>query len=61
MGLDILKYEQTSLFYSVSYLNSRGIGALFRKSKAHQRLPVASGLCGKASVCFLMQLTLKST
>jgi len=31
VGLDILKFEQTSLFYSASYFNlGGGIGALFR-------------------------------
>jgi len=31
-GLDILKFEQTSLFYSASYFNLGGeIGALFRR------------------------------
>jgi len=34
---------------------------LFRRSLAHQRSPVASGLCGKTSAYFLMQLTHKST
>jgi len=32
VGLDILKFEQISLFYSGSYLNlGGGIGALFRR------------------------------
>jgi len=29
VGLDIPKFEQTSLFYSVSYFNWGGLGALF--------------------------------
>jgi len=29
VGLDILKFEQTSLFYNASYLNSGLIRALF--------------------------------
>jgi len=31
MGLDILKFEQTSLFYNASYFNWGGFGALFWK------------------------------
>jgi len=32
--LDILKFEQTSLFYSASYFNlGRGVGALFWRAK----------------------------
>jgi len=31
VGLDILKFEQTSLFYSASYLNSGGLAPLFRR------------------------------
>jgi len=32
VGLDILNFEQTSLFYSASYFNlGGGIGALFRR------------------------------
>jgi len=32
VGLDIVKFEQTSLLYSTSYFNlGGGIGALFRK------------------------------
>ena len=30
VGLDILKFEQTSLFYSASYLNSGGLELCFR-------------------------------
>ena len=34
VGLDILKFEQTSLFYSASYFNLGGeIAALFRRAK----------------------------
>jgi len=29
VGLDILKFEQTSLFYSTSYLNSGGLELCF--------------------------------
>jgi len=31
VGLDILKFEKTSLFYSASYFNLWGLGALFRR------------------------------
>jgi len=32
MGLDILKFEQTSLFYNASYFNlGGGVGALFQR------------------------------
>jgi len=33
VGLDILKFEQISLFYSASYLNSRGLELCFGRSK----------------------------
>ena len=60
VGLDILKFEQTLLFYSASYFNlGGGIGALFQRGYANQRPPVVTGLCGKTSACFLMQLTWK--
>jgi len=60
LGLDILKLRQTSLFYSDSYFNFGSLQALFRKGQAHQRPPMTTGLGGKTSGCFLMQLTRKS-
>jgi len=53
-----LKFEQTSLFYSASYLNS---GGLVSEGLSPSKTPMATGLCGKASVCFLMQLIRKIT
>jgi len=45
---DILKFKQTSLFYSASYLNLWvGLGALLQRGEAHRSPPVAMGLCGK--------------
>jgi len=61
VGLEILKFEQTSLFYSASYFNSRGLELCFGGAKPIKDPPVATGLCGKASFCFLMQLIRKST
>jgi len=60
VGLDILKFEQTSQFYSASYLNSEGLQLCFGGPKPIKD-PMATGLCGKASVCFLTQLIRKST
>jgi len=54
VGLDILKLEQTSLFCRAWSFVSEGLNP--PKSP-----PVATGLCGKTSACFLMQLTQKST
>jgi len=34
VGHDILKFEQTTLFYSVSYFSLEGLGALFWMGKA---------------------------
>jgi len=33
VGLDILKFEHISLFYSASDFNSEGLGALFQGAK----------------------------
>jgi len=58
VGLDIRKFEQTSLFCSDSCFNLGELGDLFRRGQAHQNpLPVVTGLCGKTSACFLMQVT----
>jgi len=57
VGLDILKFKQTSLFYGALYFNREGLKLGFRETISPQKpLPMATGLCAKTSVCFLMQL-----
>jgi len=47
VGLDILEFEQTSLFYSASYFNfGGGFGVLFRRGQA-----LKSSLRGNWTVC----------
>jgi len=60
VGLDFLKFEQTSLFYSASYLNSGGDWSFVSEGLSPSKTPMATGLCGKTSICFLMQLIPKS-
>jgi len=55
VGLDVLKFEQTSLFHSASYFNlGGGLGTLFQRGYAHQTPPptVVTVRCGKTSACF---------
>jgi len=60
--LDILKFEQTSLFYSASYFNLGGAWSFVSEGLSPPKHPpMATGLCVKTSACFLMQLTRKST
>ena len=55
-GLDILEFEQTSLFYSASYFNWGGAWRFVSEGLSTPKPPVATGMCGKTSACFLMQL-----
>jgi len=56
MGLDILKFEQTSLFYSALYFNWGGLKLCCGGTKPTKAPPMATGLYGKTPACFLMQL-----
>ena len=60
-GLDILKFEQTSLFYSASYLDFGGLELSFGRAKPIKDPSLSTALYGKTSVCFVMQLIRKST
>ena len=61
VGLDVLKFEQTSLFYGDSYFNLGGLELRFGGAKPTKFTPVVTGLCGKTVACYLMQLTRKNT
>jgi len=61
VGLDVLTFEQTSLFHSDSCFNLGGLELRFGGAKPTKFTPVVTELCGKTVACFLMQLTRKST
>jgi len=61
VGLHILKFVQTSLFYSDPYFKLGVLELCFGGAKPTKDPPVVTGLCGKTSACFLMQFTRKST
>jgi len=62
VGLDILKFEQISLFYSASYFSLGGSWSFVSERLSPPKPPrMVTGLCGKISACFLMELTRKST
>jgi len=62
VGLDVLKFDQTSLFYSVSYFNWGEIWSFVSERLSPPKpTPVVTGLSGKSSAWFLMQLTWKRT
>jgi len=62
MGLDVLRFEQTSLFYCASFFNLGGAWSYVSERLSLPNHPnVVTGLCGKTSACFLMQLTQKTT
>jgi len=52
VGLDILKFEQTSLFCSASYFNWGDLELCFGGVKPTKARPVATGLCGKLQLAF---------
>jgi len=59
LGFDILKFQQTSLFYTVVQISIWGdLELCFRGAKPTKG---STGLCDKTSACFFMQLILKST
>jgi len=60
VGLDILKFEQTPLFYSASYFNVRSLELCLGGLSPLER-PRGYVTVWKTSAFFLMQLTLKST
>jgi len=49
------------MFYSGSYFNLGGDWSFVSEGLSPSKTPMATGLCGKISVSFLMQLTQKST
>ena len=54
--LDILKFEQTLLFYSALYFNWGSWNFVLEGLSPQKPPPVATRLYGKTSACFLMQL-----
>ena len=56
VGIDILKFEQTSLFYSALYFNWGAWNFVLEGLSPQKTPPVVMGLFGKTSACFLMQL-----
>ena len=61
MGIHILKFEQTSPFYSAPYFIWGGSELCFGGGKRTKAPPSWQLDCGKTSACFLMHLTQKST
>ena len=56
VGLDILKFEQTLLFYSALYFNWGSWNFVLEGLSPQKPPPVVTGLCGNTSAFFLMQL-----
>jgi len=52
VGLDILKLEQTSLFYSASYLNSEGLELCFGGAKTIKDPPWLRDCVAKLQFAF---------
>jgi len=52
VGLDILKFEQTSLFYSASFLNSRGLELCFGEAKPIKDPPLLWDCVAKLQFAF---------